>query len=261
MISVDFNHSVFDVFPSLRCLQRKGSEEQSRVRRRRYSIRDSKRTLGASTADVTCVHRFSLDDIDNGDTQVDTNPRDVHDDLFKQLSNKASKRYVQGYGSAFNVGYVMYDAFGPYIEYMAPTAFDKSLELPDLQASLMLGHDGLGLATTRAGRLVLGKDDYGLAFVASLNMDEPDAAGLYEKLNSGSTPTDTSVGGWIREAEWNEWVDVVEIQDWSLSRGEISIVQAGANPAGWAGVRKGSAKKAQQNAMIDFMEFREGLTL
>ena len=150
---------------------------------------------------------------------------------------------VQGYGSVFDVGYILYDMFGPYTEYMARSAFNKSLALPALQTSFLRSHQGLGLAHTidlntlePSGRMVLGADNYGLGFAASLNPSESDSRDLIEKLQHGSTSSQTSVGGSIDDYQWNDDYTEIEILDWNMSRGEISIVQAGANPAGWVGL-------------------------
>ena len=157
---------------------------------------------------------------------------------------------VHGYGSVFDVGYILHDSFGPYVEYMNRSAFDSSLALPKLQMSLLRSHEGLGLATTLAGRMAVGTDDYGLGFVASLSLAETDAADLYHKLRTGSTANQTSIAGWIRESEWNEDYTEVEVRDWWLSRGEISAVHAGANPAGWVDIRGGNTKNKKKRELL-----------
>ena len=154
---------------------------------------------------------------------------------------------IHGYGSVFDVGYVLYDAFGPYIEYMNSSAFDASLALDQLQVSYLRSHSGLGLATTLGGRMAVGVDDHGLGFAASLSLAEQDAVELISKLQSKSTSNQTSIGGTIRDYEWNEEYTEVEIMDWWMSRGEISSVHAGANPAGWADIRGGGKKKKKKN--------------
>ena len=157
---------------------------------------------------------------------------------------------VHGYGSVFDMGYILYDAFGPYVEYMNSSAFESSLALPSLQMSFLRSHEGLGLATTTAGRMAVGTDDFGLGFVASLSLVESDAADLHNKLRTGSTSNQTSIGGWIRESEWDEDYTSVEITEWWLSRGEISAVHAGANPAGWVDIRGGMGKKKKRELLL-----------
>ena len=166
--------------------------------------------------------------------------------LHELAENVAGTEVVHGYGSVFAVGYILHDAYGPYVEHMAPTAFDSSLALPNLQMSLLRSHEGLGLATTTAGRMSVGTDDFGLGFVASLSLAESDAADLYNKLRTGSTSNQTSIGGWVREFEWDDDYTELEVQDWWLSRGEISAVHAGANPAGWVDIRGGNSKNKRE---------------
>ena len=76
-------------------------------------------------------------------------------------------------------------------------------------------------------------------------------------MKTYSTPTDTSVGGWIRDFEWNEDYDEVEILDWSMSRGEISSVHAGANPGGWAALRDHVI--VDKAALAEIMEYRQAV--
>lgn len=169
-------------------------------------------------------------------------PREFTDEM-NELSEKFAAQnpdgsFIRGYGSVFEVGYLFRDSYGPYTEIMAPTAFDRSLALPDLQCSYCRGHAGEGMATTRRQRLALLSDDRGFGFIASLNLQESDARDIYEKLRTGSTTGDTSVGAgpYGYRGEWNSAMTEYRVTDWSMSRGEISSVRTGANPAGWAEV-------------------------
>lgn len=130
------------------------------------------------------------------------------------------------------------DRYGPYLEIMDRYAFSASLDLPELQASLCRSHEGMGMATTRDGRFKLAADEYGLQFVGAVDPLEADAGEMVRKLENRSTPADTSVGAGDRgyAGEWNDDYTVLTILRWSLSRGEVSILRAGANPGGWADV-------------------------
>ena len=144
---------------------------------------------------------------------------------------------IHGYGSRFGVGYVMADSFGPYLEVMAADAF-TGLDRPDFEASLLIGHKGLGLATVTSGRMRLQADDYGLGFAARLNPNEASARELAERLASGSATTEASVGGFIGEAVWDGDYTTLTVREWVMHRGEISVVNAGANPGAWAALRE-----------------------
>jgi len=178
-----------------------------------------------------------------GDTAPEVVHTDLHDELNRQIDAPPQFVRVQGYGSVFDVGYVMHDMFGPYVETMERGAFDSSLELgSSLRVQFLNSHQGLGLASSESRRMAIGTDDIGLGFVAALNPAESDAMDVISKLASGSSSRDTSVGGSIREVEWNDDYDHVRIKDWWMSRGEISAVHAGANPAGFVVLRDESLK-------------------
>lgn len=169
---------------------------------------------------------------------------------------------IWGYGSVFNVGYIMHDMYGPYVEWMNPHAFDPSLQLEVLQMSFLRSHEGLGLATTQHGRMRVGVDVHGLGFAASLNQAESDASELMEKLRNGSTSSQTSIGGYIEDYQWNDEYTEVEIMEWNLSRGEISVVHAGANPAGWVSmVEYATNPVIDLNALAEIQQEREKTTV
>ena len=218
----------------------------------------TRRTLGHG---ASAVFRASTGDVLTGDdrTEMAVSPllRELRDSLGKPDDEK---RGVWGYGSAFDVGYMFVDRWGPYVERMNRYAFEESLALPDLQTSFLRSHGGLGLATTRGGRMALGTDDYGLGFVAYLDTAESDARDLVTKMENGSATTDTSVGGSIEASQWNSDYTELEIYSWSISRGEVSAVMAGANPAGWIDLIREDPTAVDQTALDEVMLERMALS-
>ena len=226
------------------------------ITRRRNSLIGRRQWGDKSTASF----RISTGEVDEGHEPVLQQLTSTLETLAESLEFVGDRNIgVYGYGSVFDVGYVLYDAFGPYIETMGRNAFDSSLAFPTLQTSFMRSHEGLGLAHTLSGRMKMVADDHGLAFAASLNLDEIDARDVYEKLFTGSTSSQTSVGGMILDHEWNEEYTEVEIHEWSMSRGEISIVHAGANPAGWVRLMPEKSNVIEQNnlAVLDIMHYQD----
>ena len=123
--------------------------------------------------------RVSDGQILTGDKPPKIEPAEVHNALASKLElDNPNYRMIQGYGSVFDVGYVMYDMFGPYVEYMSSKAFDASLKMKGLRVSYLMSHQGLGLATTTGKRMAIDKDEHGLGFVAALNIEESDARNL-----------------------------------------------------------------------------------
>ncbi len=175
---------------------------------------------------------------EDGSMNQITHAEPVDSPMLEALSERVGPGpQILGYGSAFGVGYMMRDMFGPYLEVMSSRAFTESLRVAALEMSLLVNHTGLGLATMSSGRMAVDTDAYGLAFAARLDLAEADAAALFSKLQSGSATTEASIGGWIESASWNDDYSVFTVDSWALHRGEISVVNTGANPAAWAVAR------------------------
>jgi hypothetical protein len=67
---------------------------------------------------------------------------------------------VEGYASAFEQGYEMWDMFGPYTEVVSKGAADKTLAA-DPEVVFRFNHAGTPMASTRNARLELWADDQG----------------------------------------------------------------------------------------------------
>ena len=225
-------------------------DARDEVRQGRTIVR-GRRTWGMPCREnVTCLAavRALTGEIITGEKPTEIDVTELLDTLGASLEIPDGSPVVHGYGSIFDIGYVMHDAWGPYIETMDTEAFDKSLANKEIQISYLRSHNGLGLATTRAGRMAVDTDALGIGFVAVLNVAETDAADLVAKLSTGSTSTDTSVAGVIHDYAWNSDYDQIRILEWDMNRGEISSVHAGANPAGWAALRESSKDKSERSA-------------
>lgn len=135
-----------------------------------------------------------------------------------------SYRSLKGYASVFGVEYDM----GWYVEEVAPTACDKTLrEKPDVV--LLVNHEGLPLARTKAGDLDLSADSTGLLTVADkLSMDDPDVARLAHKMDAGLLD-EMSFAFRIERQEWNQDYTKRYITELSLHKGDVSVVNYGAN--------------------------------
>lgn len=133
-------------------------------------------------------------------------------------------RSLRGYASVFGVEYDM----GWYVEEVAPTACDKTLrEKPDVV--LLVNHAGLPLARTRAGDLQLSTDGTGLLTVADkLDPEDPDVALLASKMDRGLLD-EMSFAFRIERQEWNEDYTKRYITELSLHKGDVSVVNYGAN--------------------------------
>lgn len=133
-------------------------------------------------------------------------------------------RSLRGYASVFGVEYDM----GWYVEEVAAGACDKTLrENPDVV--LLVNHEGLPLARTKAGDLQLSADNTGLlAEAPRLSLDDPDVARLAHKMDAGLLD-EMSFAFRIERQEWNQDYTKRFITELSLHKGDVSVVNYGAN--------------------------------
>ena len=87
--------------------------------------------------------------------------------------------HLSGVASVTDTPYEMWDAFGPYDEIVARSAFDKTLTAgPDV--AFLVNHKGLTMARTTTGTLELAMTDAGLSSQAWLNPKRQDVADLID---------------------------------------------------------------------------------
>jgi HK97 family phage prohead protease len=156
-------------------------------------------------------------------------------------------------GSLLLVGYASvtdtaYDV-GFYTETIKRGAFRRTLgENPDVQ--LLINHEGLPLARTRSGTLRLSEDDRGLRVEADLDPDDPDVQSLVRKMRRGDIDQ-MSFAFQATGQEWNDDYSARTITGLSIHRGDVSVVNQGANPAALASVRSQAAIDALRGIGAD----------
>lgn len=143
---------------------------------------------------------------------------------------------LAGYASVVDVGYEMYG--GPpwgWTEHISRGAFDKTLaEGPDVQ--LLINHEGLPLARTKSGTLRLSADNIGLHVEADLDPADPDVERLTPKMARGDLD-EMSFAFRVMRQEWNEEYTERHITEVNIERGDVSVVNYGANPHTSVGLR------------------------
>lgn len=228
-------------------------EARAEVRAARRGARPGRRVLGEGAVRIVSIAEGA---VLTGDETVERTVTEALEDLTARALAVEGEHLevVRGVGSTFANLYEYADRYGPYLERMSRDAFNESLRLPDLQCSMCREHEGMGMATTRGGRHFLDTDDTGLLFAAAVDVREADASELVLKLRNGSTPADTSVGAGPRgySIEWSDDYLTGTILRWSLSRGEVSVLRAGANPGGWAEVVDRDAAEAEADRAAAF---------
>jgi HK97 family phage prohead protease len=135
---------------------------------------------------------------------------------------------VEGYASITEAGYEMWDMFGAYTEVVRSGAFAKTLtEQPHVQ--LLLNHGGLSMAYTKAGSLMLAEDERGLHMRAEVNPTRSDVRDMLTALEDGAVD-EMSFAFRVMRQQWSPDYDQRDITEVSLHRGDVSVVNFGANP-------------------------------
>ena len=153
---------------------------------------------------------------------------------------------LEGYASTFEQ-YDMYGgpANGGWIEQLDTRAFERTLkEKPDLH--LLINHAGMPLARTKSGTLQLSTDDHGLKVVAQLDKRDPEVQALAVKMERGDLD-EMSFAFRVKGQKWEATDEFPEdpealrtITEVSLHKGDVSVVNWGANPTTSAGIRSAS---------------------
>lgn len=149
---------------------------------------------------------------------------------FEIRQASAGDLTLVGYASVTETPYEMYG--GPpwgWMETIARGAFDKTLsENPDVQ--LLINHADLPLARTKSGTLRLSADNVGLAVEADLDPADPDVNRLQGKMQRGDID-EMSFAFRVKRQEWDEDYTERKITEVSIHKGDVSVVNYGANPA------------------------------
>jgi HK97 family phage prohead protease len=135
----------------------------------------------------------------------------------------------RAYASVVETPYDMWDMFGPYTEELASSAFDATLQA-DPDVAFLLNHGGMTLARTRSGTLQLGTDDTGLWYEPRLDTGVQAVRDLRSGITRGDL-TECSFAFRITRGEWSPDYSAYRITGVDIDRGDVSIVNYGANPA------------------------------
>ncbi|MFF5004679.1 HK97 family phage prohead protease [Streptomyces phaeochromogenes] len=151
-----------------------------------------------------------------------------------QLEVRAKKgtsntRTIEGYASVTETPFQMWDWLGPYDEVVRTGAFGKTLaESPQVQ--LLLNHSGLAMAYTKAGSLRLSEDTTGLAMGSDVNVSRNDVSDMVTAIEDGAVD-EMSFAFRVTRQMWSPDYDQRDILEVDLHRGDVSVVNFGANPA------------------------------
>ena len=147
-----------------------------------------------------------------------------------EMRSKGDGLTLTGYASIFNNGYEVLG--GPpygWTERVDSGAFDATLAAkPDLH--LLINHEGMPLARTKSGTLQLSTDSKGLLVEASLDRRDPDVQRLETKMERGDMD-EMSFAFRVKADQWSDDDTERTLTEVSLHKGDVSVVNFGANPA------------------------------
>lgn len=147
----------------------------------------------------------------------------------RAVAGKPSIMRVRGYATVYETPYSMWDMFGEYEELVGLAAGAKTLaENPATQ--LLLNHTGLSMAYTRAGTLNLSEDSTGLAVDAEVNTKRTDIKDMITAMEDGNID-EMSFAFEIMRQSWSPDYTQRRITEYNIDRGDVSVVNFGANPA------------------------------
>jgi HK97 family phage prohead protease len=146
----------------------------------------------------------------------------------KDNGSGADALTFSGYACITEVGYEMSDWLGPFTEVVRAGAFTKTLA-ENADVPFLVNHAGLTLARTKSGTMRLAEDDTGLHTEAELDPASPHVQALRSAMDRGDVD-EMSFGFWITRQQWSPDFDQRDILEVSLNKGDVSVVNYGANP-------------------------------
>jgi len=132
----------------------------------------------------------------------------------------------------------------PFVEYVRKGAFAKTLN-DGADVRLLIDHEGVPLARTKSGTLMLEEDDRGLRVEASLDPMNPDAARVISAMKRGDISQMSFAFRTIKD-NWNTDRSVRELKEVQLY--DVSVVTFPAYEETVAEIRSGQA--AQETTII-----------
>jgi hypothetical protein len=153
----------------------------------------------------------------------------------RMTTNEAGQPILEGHAAVFNQWSRTIPRGGPrgqFRERIQPGAFDRTLAgKPDVK--LKVDHDGLPLARTTSGTLMLTPDEAGLRIHAPLDMRDPDVMRIIPKIERGDLK-EMSFAFWVMDGgeSWNTdgAIDERTLTAIDLDGGDVSVVADPAYP-------------------------------
>lgn len=148
---------------------------------------------------------------------------------LREKAGASNTLLFTGYASVTEAPYEMEDWLGTYTEVVSRGAFGKTLaENPDVM--FLINHGGTPLARTKPGTLRISEDSTGLATEADLDVRSHLVSDLQVAMERGDLD-EMSFAFRVMKQKWSPDYDERRIEEVSLRKGDVSVVNFGANPA------------------------------
>ena len=157
-----------------------------------------------------------------------------------------------GYACITEVGYEMSDWLGPFTEVVRSGAFAKTLA-ENADVPFLVNHAGLSLARTKSGTMQLAEDDTGLHVEAQLDPASPHVTALRSAMDRGDVD-EMSFAFWVTRQQWSPDFEQRDILEVNLNKGDVSVVNFGANPATSVGLRSADFDRLDEAAARELYE-------
>jgi HK97 family phage prohead protease len=176
---------------------------------------------------------------------------------FEFREDKINNQVIlEGYAATFED----YDVHGGpqaggWVEQLGMACFDRTLaDMPDVQ--LLVNHEGLPLARTKSGNLKLSRDRHGLLVRATLDPSDPDVQRLIPKMKRGDMD-EMSFAFRVKDQSWDSTYTHRTINELSLQKGDVSVVNYGMNPGTRAVITADAIGTLAQMGNQDLVEARK----
>lgn len=140
-----------------------------------------------------------------------------------------STLHFTGYACVTESAYEMEDWLGPFDEVVRAGAFKQTLS-QNADVPFKINHEGLTLARTKSGTMRLSEDSTGLYVDADLDPGSPHVKSLRSAMDRGDVD-EMSFAFWVVRQQWSPDFMQRDILEVNINKGDVSVVNYGANPA------------------------------
>lgn len=179
---------------------------------------------------------------------------------LREKADAAGTLGFTGYACVTEQAYEMQDWAGSYEEVVRAGAFTKTLA-EGADVAFLVNHEGMTMARTKSGTLRLSEDDKGLHVDADLDAASPMGMSIRSAMERGDMD-EMSFAFRVTRQQWSPDFDQRDILEVNIHKGDVSLVNYGANPYTSAAMRAlagGRAFDLRRLRGVSFKNLSDGL--